>query len=77
LAAGLELPDGGGILPIARGVWWTPHLAISGRVLKVLTWLVLAAIGRFTAYGFLAKRVSSCVSTTFAYLSPVVEVSLD
>jgi hypothetical protein len=41
-----------------------------------LGWLVLTAIGGFTAYGFLAKRVSSCVSTTFAYVNPVVAVGL-
>jgi multidrug transporter EmrE-like cation transporter len=41
-----------------------------------LGWLVLTAIGGFTAYGFLAKRVSSSVSTTFAYVNPVVAVGL-
>jgi hypothetical protein len=41
-----------------------------------LGWLVFTAVGGFTAYGFLAKRVSTSLSTTFAYVNPVVAVGL-
>jgi drug/metabolite transporter (DMT)-like permease len=80
LAAGLELLGGSGILLIASAVWGEFHTmrleAISSSSWLGLGWLVLTAIGGFTAYGFLAKRVSSCVSTTFAYVNPVVAVGL-
>jgi drug/metabolite transporter (DMT)-like permease len=80
LAAGLELLGGSGILLIASAVWGEFHTlrlaAVSSSSWLGLGWLVLTAIGGFTAYGFLAKRVSSCVSTTFAYVNPVVAVGL-
>lgn len=80
LAAGLELLCGSGVLLLASAAWgelgtlrWD---AVSSSSWAGLGWLVLTAIGGFTAYGFLAKRVSSCVSTTFAYVNPVVAISL-
>jgi drug/metabolite transporter (DMT)-like permease len=80
LAAGLELLGGSGVLLMASaimGEFGTLRLdAVSSASWLGLSWLVLTAIGGFTAYGFLAKRVSSCVSTTFAYVNPVVAVSL-
>jgi drug/metabolite transporter (DMT)-like permease len=80
LTAGLELLGGSGILLIASTAWGdfsTLRLqAVSLSSWLGLGWLVLTAIGGFTAYGFLAKRVSSCISTTFAYVNPVVAVSL-
>jgi drug/metabolite transporter (DMT)-like permease len=80
LAAGLELLGGSGILLITSAVWGELHslrlAAVSSSSWLGLGWLVLTAIGGFTAYGFLAKRVSSSVSTTFAYVNPVVAVGL-
>ncbi|HYZ24480.1 MAG TPA: EamA family transporter [Rhodopila sp.] len=80
LAAGLELLGGSGVLLIASaimGEFGTLRLdAVSSSSWSGLGWLVLTAIGGFTAYGFLAKRVPSCVSTTFAYVNPVMAVSL-
>ena len=41
-----------------------------------LGWLVLTAVGGFSAYGFLVKRVPTSVSTTFSYVNPVVAIGL-
>jgi drug/metabolite transporter (DMT)-like permease len=80
LTAGLELLGGSGILLIASAAWGdfnTLRLqAVSLSSWSGLGWLVLTAIGGFTAYGFLAKRVSSSIATTFAYVNPIVAVSL-
>src|SRR5215218_930591 len=80
LAAGLELLGGSGVLLIASaafGEFSNLQLeAVSRASWLGLGWLVLTAIGGFTAYGFLAKRVSTSISTTFAYVNPVVAVGL-
>jgi len=80
LAAGLELLSGGGVLMIAsgiRGEFTQVHLeAVSRPAWLGLGWLILTAVGGFTAYGFLTKRVSTSMSTTFAYVNPVVAVGL-
>jgi drug/metabolite transporter (DMT)-like permease len=80
LAAGLELLGGSAILLIASAAWGEFHTlrlaAVSSTSWLGLGWLVLTAIGGFTAYGFLVKRVSSSVATTFAYVNPVVAVGL-
>jgi len=80
LAAGLELLGGSLVLLVAsaiRGEFSLVHFeAVASPAWMGLGWLILTAIGGFTAYGFLAKRVSSSVSTTFAYVNPVVAVSL-
>jgi len=41
-----------------------------------LRWLVLSAVVGFTAYGYLAKTVSSCVATTFSYVNPIIAIAL-
>lgn len=80
LAAGLELLGGSGVLLIASaafGEFSNLQLEAASRASWLgLGWLVLTAIGGFTAYGFLAKRVSTSISTTFAYVNPVVAVGL-
>jgi drug/metabolite transporter (DMT)-like permease len=80
LAAGLELLGGSGVLLIADVAlreFSGLHLeAVSRSSWLGLGWLVLTAVGGFTAYGFLAKRVSTSLSTTFAYVNPVVAVGL-
>jgi drug/metabolite transporter (DMT)-like permease len=80
LTAGLELLGGSAVLLIAStvfGEFSRLHLeAVSRASWLGLGWLVLTAIGGFTAYGFLAKRVSTSLSTTFAYVNPVVAVGL-
>ena len=80
LAPGLELL-GGTVVLLAAGL--ALH-AFSGLNLQAVSWsswfglgwLVFTAVGGFTAYGFLAKRVSTSISTTFAYVNPVVAVGL-
>jgi len=80
LAAGLELLGGSCVLLIAStasGEFGNLHLgAVSRASWLGLGWLILTAIGGFTAYGFLAKRVNTSISTTFAYVNPVVAVAL-
>jgi drug/metabolite transporter (DMT)-like permease len=80
LAAGLELLGGGCVLLIAgtvSGHFSTLHLqAVSRSSWLGLGWLVLTAVGGFTAYGFLVKRVPTSISTTFSYVNPVVAVGL-
>jgi drug/metabolite transporter (DMT)-like permease len=80
LAAGLELLGGSGVLLIADVAlheFSRLHLAtVSQSSAMGLGWLVFTAVGGFTAYGFLAKRVSTSLSTTFAYVNPVVAVGL-
>ena len=80
LAAGLELLSGSSVLLIADVAlheFSRLHLdAVSRSSWLGLGWLVLTAVGGFTAYGFLAKRVSTSISTTFAYVNPVVAVGL-
>lgn len=80
LTAGLELLGGSCVLlvaSVARGEFsglrpeaasWSSWLG-SG-------WLILTAIGGFTAYGFLARRVATSISTTFAYVNPIVALGL-
>src|SRR4051812_4896148 len=76
LAAGLELLGGSGILMIASATWGEFHTlrleAVSSSSWLGLGWLVLTAIGGFTAYGVLAKSASSSGSPTFAYVKPLV-----
>lgn len=80
LAAGLELLGGTVVLLVAA----LPLNAFSGLNLQAasrsswfgLGWLVFTAIGGFTAYGYLAKRVSTSISTTFSYVNPIVAVGL-
>jgi drug/metabolite transporter (DMT)-like permease len=80
LAAGLELLGGSCVLLVASLAWGevsSLHLDTVSRPAWIgLGWLVLTGVGGFTAYGFLAKRVSTCISTTFAYVNPVVAVGL-
>jgi drug/metabolite transporter (DMT)-like permease len=80
LAAGLELLGGSCVLLIASLAWGevgSLHLeTVSRSSWFGVGWLVLTAVGGFTAYGFLAKRVGTCISTTFAYVNPVVAVGL-
>ncbi len=80
LAAGLELLSGSCVLLIASAALGEFHglrlQAVSRASWAGLGWLTLTAVGGFTAYGFLAKHVSSSMSTTFAYVNPVVAVGL-
>jgi drug/metabolite transporter (DMT)-like permease len=80
LAAGLELLGGSCVLLIASLAWGevgSLHLeTVSRSSWFGLAWLVVTAVGGFTAYGFLAKRVSTSISTTFAYVNPVVAIGL-
>jgi drug/metabolite transporter (DMT)-like permease len=80
LAAGLELLGGSCVLLMASaalGEFSRLHLAVvSWSSWLGLGWLILTAVGGFTAYGFLAKRVNPSISTTFAYVNPVVAVGL-
>jgi drug/metabolite transporter (DMT)-like permease len=80
LAAGLELLGGSCMLLIASAAMGEfsklQFQAVSRSSWLGLGWLILTAIGGFTAYGFLAKRVSTSTSTTFAYVNPVVAVGL-
>ncbi len=80
LAAGLELLGGGCVLLIAGAVSGNfSHFrlqAVSQSSWLGLGWLVLTAVGGFSAYGFLVRRVPTSVSTTFSYVNPVVAVGL-
>jgi drug/metabolite transporter (DMT)-like permease len=80
LAAGLELLGGGCVLLVAGtagGQFSHLHLqAVSRASWLGLGWLVLTAVGGFSAYGFLVKRVPTSVSTTFSYVNPVVAIGL-
>jgi drug/metabolite transporter (DMT)-like permease len=80
LAAGLELLGGSGVLLIASGVigeFGRLNLSVVAPTSCLgLGWLILTAVGGFTAYGFLAKRVPTTISTTFAYVNPVVALTL-
>jgi drug/metabolite transporter (DMT)-like permease len=80
LAAGLELLGGSCVLLIASLTWGEIRGlnldAISRPSWLGLGWLIITAVGGFTAYGFLAKRVSPSISTTFAYVNPVMAVGL-
>lgn len=80
LAAGLELLGGSCVLLIASAAWgeWA-RLDLTGvpwRSWLGLGWLVLTAIGGFTAYGFLTQRVTTSISTTFCYVNPLIAVGL-
>src|SRR3954447_20885312 len=74
LAAGLELLGGSCMLLVASLAWGevgSLHLDVVSRPAWIgLGWLVLTGVGGFTAYGFLAKRVGTSISTTFAYVNP-------
>jgi drug/metabolite transporter (DMT)-like permease len=80
LAAGLELLCGSAVLLAAAlvlGEFADLRLrTVSGTAWIGLGWVVLTAIGGFTAYGFLAKRVATSMSTSFSYVNPVVAVGL-
>lgn len=80
LAAGLELLGGSAMLVIASAALGEFNGFHPGAVSRSswlgLGWLILTAVGGFTAYGFLAKRVSTSISTTFAYVNPVVAVGV-
>jgi drug/metabolite transporter (DMT)-like permease len=76
----LELLGGSGVLLIASAAT-SEHTrlnlaAVSHASWLGLGWLILTAVGGFTAYGFLAKRVPASISTTFAYVNPVVALGL-
>jgi drug/metabolite transporter (DMT)-like permease len=80
LTAGLELLGGGCVLLVAgaaSGHFGDLRLhAVSRSSWLGLGWLVLTAVGGFTAYGFLVKRVPTSVSTTFSYVNPMVAIGL-
>jgi len=80
LAAGLELLSGSCVLLTASLTWGEIRGlnldAVSRPSWLGLGWLIITAIGGFTAYGFLAKRVSPSISTTFAYVNPVTAIGL-
>ncbi len=80
VAAGAELLSGGGVLLAAAAA--TGELGrfdvglVTTQSWLGLGWLVVSAVVGFTAYGFLAKTVSSAVATTFSYVNPVVAIAL-
>ncbi len=80
VAAGVELLGGGGVLLVAalghRDFEGLELGAVSLQSWLGLGWLVLSAVAGFTAYGYLAKTVSSSVATTFSYVNPIVAIIL-
>lgn len=80
VAAGAELLSGGCVLLAAAAATGEFGQFDVGMVTAQswlgLGWLVVSAVVGFTAYGFLAKTVSSAVATTFSYVNPVVAIAL-
>lgn len=80
VAAGAELLSGGSVLLAAAAAIGEFERFDVGVVTAQswlgLGWLVVSAVVGFTAYGFLAKTVSSAVATTFSYVNPVVAIAL-
>ncbi len=80
VAAGAELLSGGTVVAIAAAIMGDFGRLDPGAVAVQswlgLGWLVVSAVVGFTAYGFLARTVSSSVATTFSYVNPVVAVAL-
>lgn len=80
VAAGTELLGGAAVLLVGA-----TFMGDFGRVdlaaFKLQSWagfgwLILSAVAGFTAYGYLAGRVSCAVATTFSYVNPVIAMFL-
>ena len=80
LAAGVELLSGGAILLIIAllfGDLGRLHLAAVSTMSWIgFGWLIVIAIGGFTAFGFLSQNVAPSIATTFSYVNPVVAITL-
>lgn len=80
MAAAAELLCGGAVLVIATAALGElPHIdpqAVSGPALAGIGWLSANALIGFAAYGYLLRTVSTPVSSTFSYASPIVAVML-
>jgi len=80
VAAGVELLGGGAVLLVAalvcRDFEGLRPGAVSLQSWLGLGWLTISAVVGFTAYGYLAKTVSSSVATTFSYVNPIIAIAL-
>lgn len=80
LAAGVELLSGGTVLLVIAlllGDLGKLHLAaVSTTSWFGFGWLIVIAIGGFTAFGFLSQTVPPSIATTFSYVNPVVAITL-
>lgn len=80
LAAGIELLSGGAILLIIAllfGDIGRLHFATISTVSWLgFGWLIVIAVGGFTAFGFLSQNVPPSIATTFSYVNPVVATTL-
>jgi drug/metabolite transporter (DMT)-like permease len=80
LAAGVELLSGGVVLLIIAllfGDLGRLNLAaVSAMSWLGFGWLIVIAIGGFTAFGFLSQNVAPSIATTFSYVNPVVAITL-
>jgi drug/metabolite transporter (DMT)-like permease len=80
VAAGVELLGGGTVVLVASvllGEFGTLQLGVVPlHSWMGFGWLVVSAVGGFTAYGFLAQTVASSIATTFSYVNPVIALGL-
>ena len=80
LAAGVELLSGGAVLLVFAmlfgGLGRLNLAAVSAVSWFGFGWLVVVAIGGFTAFGFLSQTVPPSIATTFSYVNPVVAITL-
>ena len=80
VAAGAELLGGGAVVTVVAAAWGD-FGAIDLGAVKLESWagfgwLIISAVAGFTAYGYLAGRVSCAVATTFSYVNPVIAMFL-
>lgn len=80
LAAGVELMSGGAVLLVIALLFGDlgklDLTAVSAVSWLGFGWLIVIAIGGFTAFDFLSQNVPPSIATTFSYVNPVVAITL-
>ena len=80
LAAGVELLGGGGILFVVALLFGDLG-RINVAAVSITSWLgfgwfIIIVVGGFTAFGYLNQNAAPETATTFAYVNPVVAITL-
>ena len=81
LATGMEMLAGGALLLVfgtVTGEWAAVHpAAISSRSLIALVYLItVGSLIGYTVYAWLLRNTSTAITSTYAYVNPVVAVAL-